>query len=251
VKNKKVDAILACRVGGTRLYGKPLQFLDIENRVTILEYLVKYIKQIKHIDSICLAIADGKENYGFAKLAEKNNWDYIFGDEEDMLGRVLKAADKIGTEIAFLDSTESPYLYHEKVDALIELQIEEKINLASISDLPDGASFALMDTQTLWISHQNGTQHNKELLSSYVFDHQEQFKVKMLKPDPKLSRSDIRITVDYPEDLVFCRYIYRDLGGKDRLIKLAEIVNYWDSNHLLRKPVEEIGVDWGHGRIWK
>ena len=44
MKEKKCDAILPVRVTGTRLYGKPLQLLDIENRVTILEYLVKYEK---------------------------------------------------------------------------------------------------------------------------------------------------------------------------------------------------------------
>ena len=96
----KLDAILACRVGGTRLYGKPLQFLDIKNRVTILEYLVRYIKQVKHVDSICLAIAEGKQNYGFAELAERHGWNYVFGSEEDMLGRIIKAAKKYDTDKA-------------------------------------------------------------------------------------------------------------------------------------------------------
>lgn len=247
---KKFDAILACRVGGIRLYGKPLQLLDIERRVTILEYLVKYIREVKHIDSICLAIAEGQENYGFAELAEKHGWKYVFGEEDDMLGRILKATDKLGTQIAFLDSTESPFLYYDKVDELFERQVQESIQLASISELPDGAGFALMDIESLKISHHHATQRNKELITSYIFDHQDDFKIYMLQPEPKLRRSDVRITVDYPEDLVFCRHIYRDLGGGERLVKIVDIINYWDANPKLRKPVEEIGVDWGHGRLW-
>lgn len=247
---KKFDAILACRVGGTRLYGKPLQLLDIDSKVTILEYLVEYIKQIKNIDTICLAIADGKANYGFAELAEKHGWSYVFGQEEDMLGRIIKAADQLGTEIAFLDSTESPFLYYDKVDELFEQQVREAINLSSVSELPDGASPSLVDIESLRISHQHAQQRNKELVTSYIFDHQGDFKINMLRPEEKLRRSDIRITVDYPEDLVFCRRVYQDLRGRDRLIKLTDIIDYWDADQQRRRPVEEIGVDWGHGRIW-
>lgn len=247
---KKFDAILACRVGGTRLYGKPLQLLDIDSKVTILEYLVEYIKQIKNIDTICLAIADGKANYGFAELAEKHGWSYVFGQEEDMLGRIIKAADQLGTEIAFLDSTESPFLYYDKVDELFEQQVREAINLSSVSELPDGASPSLVDIESLRISHQHAQQRNKELVTSYIFDHQGDFKINMLRPEEKLRRSDIRITVDYPEDLVFCRRVYQDLRGRDRLIKLTDIIDYWDADQQRRRSVEEIGVDWGHGRIW-
>ncbi len=247
---KKFDAILACRVRGTRLYGKPLQLLDVEQRVTILEYLVKYVREIKHIDSICLAIAEGQENHGFVEVAERHGWHYIFGAEDDMLGRILKAAETLGTQIAFLDSTESPYLYHDKVDELFERQVQESIQLASISELPDGASFALVDIESLKISHRHASQRNKELVTSYIFDHQDDFKIHMARPEPKLRRSDVRITVDYPEDLVFCRQIYRDLGGRDRLVKVADIIDYWDAQPQRRKPVEDIGVDWGHGRLW-
>jgi spore coat polysaccharide biosynthesis protein SpsF len=167
-----------------------------------------------------------------------------------MLGRIIKAADQLGTEIAFLDSTESPFLYYDKVDELFEQQVREAINLSSVSELPDGASPSLVDIESLRISHQHAQQRNKELVTSYIFDHQGDFKINMLRPEEKLRRSDIRITVDYPEDLVFCRRVYQDLRGRDRLIQLTDIIDYWDADQQRRRPVEEIGVDWGHGRIW-
>ena len=42
---KKVDAILACRVQGSRLYGKPLQTLSTDGP-TVLESLLEYINSI-------------------------------------------------------------------------------------------------------------------------------------------------------------------------------------------------------------
>jgi spore coat polysaccharide biosynthesis protein SpsF len=251
MKKKRFDAILACRVGGSRLYGKPLQFLDIENRITILEYLVKYIKQINNIDSICLAIAEGKANYGFVELAEKEGWAHVFGEENDMLGRMVKAACKLESDLILIGSSESPFLYYEMIDALFEQQAAEQINFSTVTNLPDGTNFSLVDINTLRVSHENGTARHKELVTSYIFDNQDRFKINMVKPESKLRRSDIRLTVDYPEDLAFCRHVYCDLKGKERLIKVADIIDYWDANKELRKPVETIGVDWGHGRIWE
>jgi len=251
LNKKKFTAILPCRVGGTRLYGKPMQLLDIENRITILEYLVSYLKQSQHIDSVCLAIANGKENHVFAKLAEKNDWKYVFGEENDMLGRTLKAVDKFNVEIMFINSTESPFLFYDHIDKLYEQHVEDRFDLSFFSHLPDGAGYHIINTSALRKSYKNASDRHKELLTAYIFDNKEQFKLNIRLPENKLRRSDIRITVDYPEDLVFCRKVYKDLQGYKNLIKISDIVDYWDKNEIIRKPVSEIGVDWGHGRIWE
>ena len=37
---KKLIMALACRNSGTRLYGKPIQYIDIDKKVTIVEQLI-------------------------------------------------------------------------------------------------------------------------------------------------------------------------------------------------------------------
>ena len=248
----KFDAILACRVNGTRLYGKPMQLLDIENKITILEYLVKQIQQSKHINSIYLAIAEGKENYGLAELAEKNGWPYVFGDTVDVLGRMLKAVDKFNTDVVFRITTDCPFLYFEGIDELYEMHMEGDFDLSKFSHLPEGAGFSLNNADALRTCHRKGaSRHRSELVNSYIFDNQDEFKINTLKPEGKLCRPEVRITVDYPDDLVFCRRVYHDLKGNENLIKIPDIIDYWDKNDELRKPMEEIGIDWGHGRLWE
>jgi len=251
MNEQKFDAILACRNTGTRLYGKPIQFLDIEKQVTIIEYIVKYLKQSKHIGSICLAIAEGKANHSFAELAEKHSWKYVFGDEVDVLGRMLKAIDKFGTEQVFRITTECPFVYHDNLDELYEQHVSENYDLSKFSDLPEGAGYSIMKAAALRTSHTQGNaRHRSELVNSYISDNKDQFKLLVRKPEEKLRRPEVRITVDYPEDLVFCRKVYRDLKGDKELVKISDIIDYWDNNPEIRKPMEEIGVDWGHGRIW-
>lgn len=249
---KKVDAILACRVNGTRLYGKPLQYIDIKNEITILENLVKYINTSKNINSICLAISEEKENYGFIELAEKNNWKYVIGDKHDVLARVLKGAEKFNTDIIFRNTTENPFMYFEKMDELISNHINNNYDYSTYSDLPDGTSFELINADALRLSHKNGSsKHRSELVTSYIFDNKDRFSINTELPPKKIQRSDVRLTVDYPEDLVFCRGVYNALKGQENLVKVTDIVDLWDKNKEARKDVETIGIDWGHGRIWK
>ena len=51
--------------------------------------------------------------------------------------------------------------------------------------------------------------------------------------------------------IIFGQKVYQALKKPDELIKVEEIVEFWDRNPILRKPLEEIGIDWGHGRVWK
>ena len=57
---RKLVACLACRNEGTRLFGKPLQNLDIKENLTILKYIIDSLKQIKIIDDIVLSISKNK-----------------------------------------------------------------------------------------------------------------------------------------------------------------------------------------------
>jgi spore coat polysaccharide biosynthesis protein SpsF len=248
----KFDAILAVRNTGTRLYGKPLQLLDIENGTTILEYLVKYMKKSDSLQDIILAIADSKGNEIFADLAEKNGWKYMFGDEKDVLGRMLDAADEFGTDVILRGSTESPFLYYQGLDELFQAHVAGGYDLSKYSALPEGTGYSLNNTEALRICHKQGEdRHRSELVNSYMFDNQEDFNIQTIKPVDALRRPEVRVTVDYPEDLVFCRQVYQALKEDEKLIEIADIIDFWDKYPQIRKPMEEIGIDWGHGRLWE
>ena len=77
---KKLVAALACRNQGTRLYGKPIQNLDVENGVTIIDNIISCLNSISCIDEIVLGISEGSENQIFKKIADKYNIKYIIGD---------------------------------------------------------------------------------------------------------------------------------------------------------------------------
>ena len=85
----RVVCTLACRVQSSRLYGKPLQLLNIEKNISILDYLLDHLAATIEIDKTVLAISEGAENTPFISLAEKRGLSYVIGDEKDVLGRLI------------------------------------------------------------------------------------------------------------------------------------------------------------------
>ena len=67
----KSIAILACRNSGSRLYGKPLQNLDVKNNITILDQILSSLRLIDCIEDIILAISEGEDNTSFIQYAKK------------------------------------------------------------------------------------------------------------------------------------------------------------------------------------
>ncbi len=68
---KKLVAALACRNQGTRLYGKPIQNLDIENGTRIIDNVISCLQSISCIDEVVLGISEGLENKIFVDIAKE------------------------------------------------------------------------------------------------------------------------------------------------------------------------------------
>ena len=60
--NRKLVATLACRNQGSRLYGKPVQNLDIVSGTRIIDNIIRCLQSIEIIDEVVLAISLGTEN---------------------------------------------------------------------------------------------------------------------------------------------------------------------------------------------
>ena len=72
-----------------------------------------------------------------------------------------------------------------------------------IKDVVDGVGFAIHTLDSLLISHRNGSsKHRSELCGLYIMENPKKFKIVKILPDKSLCRNDMRLTVDYPEDLV-------------------------------------------------
>jgi spore coat polysaccharide biosynthesis protein SpsF len=243
-------AVLACRNKSSRLYAKPLQNLDIKNSISILDYMVDYLKKFSEINDIILAISEDPENDIYRNLADKYGIPYVTGDDRDVLARLIKAAKVVGADHIFRVTTESPYTYMDNIKQVYAHHCAENIAYSGTKDLPDGANYQILSLEALERSWNEGERkHRSELCDLYIRENQDKFRIAIHDAPKKVSRTDIRLTVDYPEDLIVMRKIYEDLQLSDkRSHSLEEIVDYLDSHPKINAINN--WIDSGIGRVW-
>lgn len=236
---RKLVACLACRNQSTRLYGKPLQNLDIDSRLSVLEYMVSSVRTYSPVSDIVLAISEGIDNQPFVEVAEKTGIEYVIGDEEDVLQRLIMACEKVdGTDI-FRLTTESPFTYFEAIEDAWEQHLESGNDITALDNLPDGSGFEMVRLDAYKTSWLRGEyRHRSELCSLYIRENKALFKFGYVEIPPELRRTDIRLTIDYPEDLILCRFVYSHLKEKAPLIPLDEIILLLDANPEIKRLVD-------------
>lgn len=246
----KVVATLACRVQSKRLYAKPLQFIDIENDITILEYLVGFLKTCNRVDEIVLAISEGVENKPFEILARKMGLQYVIGSEQDVQKRLIMATEKGDGNIVYRVTTECPFIYMDTFEEILEKHIKNKAALTVIEGLPEGTYYEIINLADLKTAHDQGEErHRSEFCTLYMCENPDKFYLQRLRTgSSKLQRPDIRLTVDYPEDLIVVREVYKALKVRNDYIKIEDIINYLDANPKLKEV--NSWIDAGIGRIW-
>lgn len=246
--NRRLIAALACRVQGNRLYGKPLQLLDVGNGVTILDHMISLIQTLPAIDTIVLGISEGMVNRPFEEMAKRRGIGFIIGDEQDVLQRLVDCAHYAqGTDV-FRVTTESPFFCYEMVEEAWKRHVEAGNDVTTIDGLPEGAHFEIYTLEALERSHRLGdARHRSEYCSLYIREHLSDFKIEVLPIPSELERLDLRLTVDYPEDLVVCRQIYAALKPQAPRLRLRDIIQYFDSHAELKELIASYIVP---QRLW-
>lgn len=231
-------AALACRIAGSRLFGKPLQLLDVERGVSVLDHIIDLARSEPSISEIVLGVAEGTANDAFIELAARWDVKAIHGSERDVLHRLIDCGTAGQATDVFRVTTESPFFHYEMIAEAWARHTAAGNDVTVIDGLPEGSHFEIYTMDTLRRSHERGDhRHRSEFCSLYVREHREEFRVEVLPIPPVLERMDLRLTIDYPEDLVLCRRVYSRLRDLAPRIPVARIIQVLDADAELRALV--------------
>ncbi len=238
MSQRKLVAAIACRNNGSRLYGKPLQNLDIVKQVTILDNIIACLKSLLIVDEIVLGISNGNDNLVFEDYAKKKQLKYIFGDENDVLSRLILCGDKVEATDVLRITSESPFMYFDDVVSCWNYYVDSQLDALFMDEIIDGCGFEIISLFALKKSHEKGDKrHRSELCSLYIRENKDEFKIEKVIPPEVLIRKDLRLTVDNPEDLVVCRAVYQQFKEFAPQIPLRKVVQYLDSNPKLKELI--------------
>lgn len=230
---QKIAAVLPMRFNSKRLAGKQLQPVG---NYSILELLVYQLKKTKSIHEIVFAISNNLGAELYVNLAKKMKVKYVLGNEEDVLGRIIKGAKKVNADAVLRVTAENPYIYWEGIDSLVKNHFEDNYDFSYHKDLPLGTGMEIINLQTLQYVHRVGkSKHKGELSTLYIYQNPKKFKIFEFKPEKLLQRPDLRLTVDTPEDLMVARMIQKGLKIKKQPVSLLKIINFLDKNPKIKK----------------
>ncbi|GMV21730.1 MAG: hypothetical protein AMXMBFR57_16790 [Acidimicrobiia bacterium] len=227
---RRLVAALACRMEGSRLYGKPLQNLDTQMPVSILAHIASVLRTLEPIDEIVLGISEGAANESFTAFAAQHGLRFIRGDQRDVLGRLIACGQAADATDVFRVTTESPFCFTEAIDEAWQRHVTLGNDVTVIDEVPDGCHFEIYRLSALLASHQRGTErHRSEYCNLFIREHRGDFQVDVVPVPDEVRRGDLRLTVDYPEDLIVCREVYGHFKAQAPRIPLVQIIRFLDS----------------------
>ena len=225
---RRLVAVIACRNNSLRLYAKPLQFLDTDSKITIIDCVIDSLKKNDAISEIILAVSNNKDNLFYKLIAQKKSIKFFYGSDEDVLMRLIQGAKKTFATDVFRVTSESPFVSSEFINKYWNKHKKNKNDLTIYSNNIDGMGFEIFTKEALIESHKLGEKkHRSELCDLYIRENIRNFKVSYNKN--KFTNKKYRLTVDNPEDLILCRKLFHFIKKDYPNFKIIKIVKFLEN----------------------
>lgn len=237
-------AIIQARMTSTRLPGKVLADLAGD---PMLARVVRRVQRANSLDDVVIATTTEPIDDVIVALCEQSGWPHFRGKREDVLDRYLEAAVKYRAKVIVRITADCPLIEPSIVDRTVEaFRYHAPVDYAS-NGLPplsfprglDVEVIALGALERAWREDTNPAW--REHVTPYIYRHPELFRLQsVVNP---VDRSDMRWTVDTPEDLALVRSIYQHFGHDrfswEEVIALLEKHAEWASvnKHVRQKTV--------------
>lgn len=222
-----VGAVIQARMGSTRLPGKAS--LAISDEHSVLSYLISRLRQSKRLDKIIVATTEKIEDDRIEAIAISVGADVFRGSEEDVLDRYKKTSDYFGLDTLVRIPSDNPFTSPVLVDEMLSVWSETK-GFDYLSNIlkptyPLGMHVEIIDAVALRVAWTESTRvDDREHVTPYIYNNPDKFSLYSYEFESDLS--DIRLTIDFEEDLIFARELAKFLdknGGVHDVKSLCDI----------------------------
>jgi spore coat polysaccharide biosynthesis protein SpsF len=224
--------IVQARMTSTRLPGKVL--MDLAGR-PMLERQLERLSACARVDDIVLAVTTNRDDDPLVALAERLGARWHRGSEHDVLARYHGAAAEAEADLVVRVTGDCPLIDPDETDAVVEA-LEEHATCDYASNSLQAALPRGLDTEALWRDvlerlHRMATSPAAREHVTW-FCHAERPDLFALHSVQRpYEASDLRWTVDTPQDLAMVRRLYADLGLAEQRVPLADVIA-----HVRRHP---------------
>ena len=215
--------------------GKPMLF-----------HVVDRVKQTHSIDLVTIATSTHTDDDIIEIFCQEEGIPCFRGSPNDVLDRYYQAASYFAADIIVRLTADCPLLDPAIIDKVIQAFHSDKLDyVANVLEytFPDGLDTEVFSHKTLERTWQEANlKSEREHVTPYIYNHRELFGIGMVKHDVDLSQ--LRWTVDEPEDLEFVRSVYKHMNSTK--FGMSEILDLLQQYPELNKKNADIMRNMGY-----
>jgi spore coat polysaccharide biosynthesis protein SpsF len=212
----RIIGTIEARMGSTRLPQKTLK--SVFNGMPLLECVVRRFQKASSLSDVVVATTDSGKDDPIAEWCLKNNISFHRGSEDDVLDRVVQTATKHEADAIVQMGADSAYLDFELIDHLVSLYKTNDYHYVC-NDLrltyPLGIYGHIVKVQVLKDLNARNDLNSSERsdVVRHIFENPAKYKILNIEADKDFNYPQLRLTIDYPEDLEQAHDVYKHFNG--------------------------------------
>ncbi len=235
IRTPKIVAIIEARFNSTRLPGKVL--MPIMGQPMLVR-IIQRLKLARTLDDIVVATSDSISDDAVEHAMDYMGAHIYRGSENDVLDRVVKAAQSVDADIIVEVTGDCPLVDPGLVDKVVgDFLVGGADFVSNIlpHTTPRGTDVRVFRTSQLAEINRNSRDSaDHEHVSLHFWEHLDRYSCRNVEMDLPEVVAEIRLTVDTAEDLQLVRAIYEGLYEANPAFSLVDVLDFLNANpHLL------------------
>lgn len=204
-----IGLIVQARMESTRLPGKILMPIG---KYPLLEHICRRMADVP--GKLVIATSTRPANDAVEAFCQERSIAYFRGPEENVLERYVLCACHYGFQHVVRLTGDNPFPDAYALQRLVRLHLTQQADFStSFGVLPIGVGCEVFRREMLeYTLHNANKPHHFEHVDEYLLEHKSEIRNAALPPDESTFAPEVRLTVDYVEDLVRARCIVAHAG---------------------------------------
>ena len=231
VAGLRVVATIEARMTSSRLPGKVLMPVLGD---PMLMHLVRRLRAVSSIDGIVIATTTNAADESIVEFARAAGVPCYRGSEDDVLARVIGAAESDDADIVVEITGDCPVIDPDIVEQTIQMFAHHNADYVSnslVRSYPDGMDAQVMLLETLQASAALTTDRlDREHVSRFICRHPDLYSHVHLIAPPSLHWPELGLTLDEKDDYVLLKKIIENLYPIDPLFSCSDMIRVLKNN---------------------
>jgi glutamate-1-semialdehyde aminotransferase/spore coat polysaccharide biosynthesis protein SpsF (cytidylyltransferase family) len=223
-----IVAIVQARLGSTRLPGKTLA--DISGQ-PMISWVVRRVERARRVDKVIVATTDDPSDDPLAEFCGSAGFGCFRGSTDDVLDRYVAAAKFMGADTVVRITGDCPLIDPDIIDEVVAAFEATGADYASNvlrATYPEGLDVEVVSLAALERAARTAKNpSDREHVTAYIRN-TEEFETASVVSQLSRRVTDIRLSVDEPEDLKLIRAIYERLPGNPVDSSSADVLTILD-----------------------